>query len=146
MSKILIINGPNLNLLGTREINIYGNTTIEKIKEDCIKKGKEINMQIDFRQTNSEGEIINWLHEVNREFDGLIINPAGYTHTSISILDSLKSINKPKIEIHLSNIYSREEYRKKSITSEAMQGLICGFGKNGYMLAITAINNLLKAN
>ena len=146
MSKILIINGPNLNLLGTRETDIYGNETIEKIKDDCIEKGKEIGIQIDFRQTNSEGEIINWLHEVNKEFDGLIINPAGYTHTSISILDSLKSINKPKIEIHLSNIYSREEYRKKSITGEAMHGLICGFGKNSYMLAITAINNLLKVN
>ena len=118
MSKILIINGPNLNLLGTREINVYGNATIEEIKEDCIKKGKEINMQIDFRQTNSEGEIINWLHEVNREFDGLIINPAGYTHTSISILDSLKSINKPKIEIHLSNIYQEKNIEKNLLLAK----------------------------
>ena len=146
MTKVLLINGPNLNLLGKRELDIYGKESIQDIKNLCIKKADKLNIDIDFRQSNSEGEIISWIHEVNENFDGLIINPAGYTHTSISILDSLKAIKKPRLEIHLSNIYSREEYRKKSITSEAMQGLICGFGKNGYMLAITAINNLLKAN
>ena len=133
MKNVLLINGPNLNLIGARETDIYGNISIDDIKNECIIKGKENNINIDFRQTNSEGEIINWIHEVNGNFDGLIINPAGYTHTSIAILDSLKTIKKPKIEIHLSNIYSREEYRKKSITGEAMNGLICGFGKNGYI-------------
>ena len=143
MKNILLINGPNLNLIGKREINIYGSESMDNIKSECIKKGLENNITIDFRQTNSEGEIINWIHEVNENFDGLIINPAGYTHTSIAILDSLKTIKKPKIEIHLSNIYSREEYRKKSITSEAMNGLICGFGRDSYILGIQAIIKLI---
>ena len=144
MKNVLLINGPNLNLIGARETDIYGNISIDDIKNECIIKGKENNINIDFRQTNSEGEIINWIHEVNDNFDGLIINPAGYTHTSIAILDSLKAIKKPKIEIHLSNIYSREEYRKKSITSEAMHGLICGFEKNSYILSILAIKELIE--
>ncbi len=143
MNKVLIINGPNINLIGSREVDIYGKTNIEDIKKNCIEEAKKINIEIDFRQTNSEGEIINWIHEVNKNFVGLIINPAGYTHTSISILDSLKAVKKPKIEIHLSNIYSREEYRKKSITSEGVNGLVCGFGVYSYILAIQAIKNLL---
>jgi len=146
MKKILIINGPNLNLLGKREVEVYGNTTIKEIENKCLKEGNNKNIEMDFRQSNSEGEIINWIHEVNDNFDGLIINPAGYTHTSIAILDSLKNVNKPKIEIHLSNIYSREEYRKKSITSEGMDGLICGFGENSYILAINAVSNLMENN
>ena len=144
MKNILLINGQNLNLIGKRETNIYGKISINDIKNECIEKGKELNITIDFRQTNSEGEIIDWIHEVDNNFDALIINPAGYTHTSIAILDSLKVVKKPKIEIHLSNIYSREEYRKKSLTSEAMNGLICGFGKEGYILAILAINKLIE--
>jgi len=144
MKNILLINGPNLNLIGTRETGIYGNISIDDIKNECIEKGRKLNITIDFRQTNSEGEIIDWIHEINNNFDGLIINPAGYTHTSIAILDSLKVVKKPKIEIHLSNIYSREEYRKKSLTSEAMNGLICGFGKESYILAISAINELIE--
>jgi len=144
MSKILIINGPNINLIGTRETDIYGKTNISEIENQCKKKGLDINLEVEFRQTNSEGEIINWLHEVNNKFEGLIINPAGYTHTSISILDSLKSITKPKIEIHLSNIYSREEYRKQSITGEGVNGIICGFGVSSYILAIEAIKTLIK--
>ena len=100
MSKILIINGPYIYLIGTRETDIYGKTNISEIENQCKKKGLDINLEVEFRQTNREGEIINWLHEVYNKFEGLIINPAGYTHTSISILDSLKSITKPKIEIH----------------------------------------------
>ena len=110
--KILIINGPNLNLLGQREDDIYGKDTLENIKNVSETKGKSLDITIDF-QSNNEGEIINKLHEVEELYDGLIINPAAYTHSSIAILDSLRAINKPKIEIHLSNIYSREEYRKK---------------------------------
>ena len=144
MKKILIINGPNINLIGTRETDIYGKTNISEIEDQCKKKGINVDLEIDFRQTNSEGEIINWLHEVNNNFEGLIINPAGYTHTSISILDSLKTIKKPKIEIHLSNIYSREEYRKQSITGEGVDGIICGFGVNSYILAIKAIKTLIE--
>ena len=144
MKKVLIINGPNLNLIGEREKDIYGSISFEEIKKECLKESNRLGIEADFRQTNNEGEIINWIHEVNSDYDGLIINPAGYTHTSIAILDSLRSINKPKIEIHLSNIYNREEYRKKSITSEGVNGLISGFGVNSYTLAIQAINNLLS--
>ena len=143
MKKILIINGPNLNLLGNREDNIYGNDSLDKIKSDCEKKGIEKKLEIIFFQSNNEGEIIDKIHEVNDKFDGLIINPAAFTHSSIAILDSLRAINKPKIEIHLSNIYAREEYRKKSITSEGVHGLICGFGGNSYLLGIEAICKLI---
>ena len=141
--KILIVNGPNLNLLGQREDNIYGKETLENIKTACQNKSKLIDIDIDFFQSNNEGEIINKLHEVEKFYDGLIINPAAYTHSSIAILDSLRAISKPKIEVHLSNIYSREEYRKKSITSEGVNGLICGFGSNSYILAIEAISKLI---
>ena len=143
MKKILIINGPNLNLLGNREDDIYGKDSLDKIKSDCEKKGIEKKLEIIFFQSNNEGEIIDKIHEVNDKFDGLIINPAAFTHSSIAILDSLRAIKKPKIEIHLSNIYSREEYRKKSITSEGVHGLICGFGGNSYLLGIEAICKLI---
>ena len=143
MKKILIINGPNLNLLGNREDDIYGKDSLDKIKSDCEKKGIEKKLEIIFFQSNNEGEIIDKIHEVNDKFDGLIINPAAFTHSSIAILDSLRATHKPKIEIHLSNIYSREEYRKKSITSEGVHGLICGFGGNSYLLGIEAICKLI---
>ena len=143
MKKILIINGPNLNLLGNREYEIYGKDSLDKIKSDCENKGIEKKLDIIFFQSNNEGEIIDKIHEVNDNYDGLIINPAAFTHSSIAILDSLRAIKKPKIEIHLSNIYSREEYRKKSITSEGVHGLICGFGGNSYLLGIEAICKLI---
>ena len=143
MKKIIIINGPNLNLLGQREDDIYGKNTLEDIKKICENKGKTRNLEIDFYQSNNEGELINKIQEVAEIYDGLIINPAAFTHSSIAILDSLRAINKPKIEIHLSNIYAREEYRKKSITAEGVNGLICGFGPNSYILGIDAIANLI---
>ena len=143
MKKILIINGPNLNLLGQREESIYGKETLEDIKNNCEKYSSKLKLIIDFYQFNNEGEIIDKLHEVEKIYDGLIINPAAYTHSSIAILDSLRAINKPKIEIHLSNIYNREDYRKKSITSEGVDGLICGFGANSYILGIEAIAKLI---
>ena len=142
-NKIIIINGPNLNLLGNREDNIYGTDSLDDIELKCREKGKELKFEIDFFQSNNEGEIIDKIHEVNGKYDGLIINPAAFTHSSIAILDSLRAINKPKIEIHLSNIYAREEYRKKSITSEGVDGLICGFGGNSYLLGIEAICKLI---
>ena len=143
MKKIVIINGPNLNLLGQREEEIYGKDSLDQIKNNCIKKARELNLGIDFFQSNNEGEIINKIHEVEQKYEGLIINPAAYTHSSIAILDSLRAINKPKIEVHLSNIYTREEYRKKSITSEGVNGLICGFGGNSYILGIEALSKLI---
>ena len=143
MKKIVIINGPNLNLLGQREEEIYGKDSLDQIKNNCIKKARELNLGIDFFQSNNEGEIINKIHEVEQNYEGLIINPAAYTHSSIAILDSLRAIDKPKIEVHLSNIYTREEYRKKSITSEGVNGLICGFGGNSYILGIEALSKLI---
>ena len=143
MKKIIIINGPNLNLLGEREINVYGDESLDDIKRKSIKKCNDLDINCFFCQSNHEGEIINYIQSVNSEYDGLIINPAAFTHTSVAILDALRTIDKPKIEIHLSNIYKREEYRKKSITSEGVDGLICGFGSLSYILAIEAINKLI---
>jgi len=143
MKKILILNGPNLNLLGNREKDIYGKKSLNEIKKLCEEKCESLELKCNFAQNNNEGELINYIQDVEANFDGLIINPAAFTHTSIAILDALRALSKPKIEIHLSNIYTREDYRKKSITSEAVNGLICGFGENSYILAIEAINNLI---
>ena len=143
MNKILIINGPNLNLLGNRETDIYGNTTLAEIERLAKNKANELNLDLSFFQSNSESEIIELIHKVETDFDGLIINPAAFTHTSIALLDALKTISKPKIEIHLSNIYNREDYRKNSITSNGVDGMICGFGPISYILAIEALNSLL---
>ena len=146
MKKILIINGPNLNLLGNREKEFYGDTTLEKIKSLCEKQCKKNGLECVFFQSNHEGELIEKIHSVEKKFEGIIINPAAYTHTSIALLDALRSTSKPKIEIHISNIYAREDYRRKSITSQAVNGVICGFGENGYSLAIEAIQNLIYNN
>ena len=144
MKKIVIINGPNLNLLGSREADIYGKTTLDQIEQLSKNKAKELNLYLDFYQSNSESKIIEQIHKVQTDFDGLIINPAAFTHTSIALLDALKSISKPKIEIHLSNIYNREDFRKKSVTSNGVDGIICGFGSLSYMLAIEALKGLLN--
>ena len=141
--KILIINGPNLNLLGEREESKYGKTSLNEVKKNCDHHGKSIDLEIKFEQSNIEGEIVTMIQKAKGVYDGIIINAAGYTHTSVAILDALRAITKPKIEIHLSNIYTREEYRKKSITSEAVNGVICGFGANSYILAIEAIKDLI---
>ena len=143
MKKIIIINGPNLNLLGNREQQFYGSNSLENIKNECEKKSKTLNLECFFCQSNNEGELIEFIHSAQKDYEGLIINPAAFTHTSVALLDALRSIDKPKIEIHLSNIYSREEYRKKSITSEGVNGLICGFGNLSYILAIEAISKLI---
>tara|TARA_B110000438_G_C15729013_1_gene613409 strand:+ start:531 stop:974 length:444 start_codon:yes stop_codon:yes gene_type:complete len=141
--KIIIINGPNLNLLGSREKNIYGNNSLEDIKDRSITKASELNLDCSFYQTNNEGDLITYIQSAESKYDGLIINPAAFTHTSIAILDALRALSIPKIEIHLSNIYTREEYRKKSITSEGVNGLICGFGAISYILGIEAISKLI---
>ena len=144
MKKIIIINGPNLNLLGNREKNIYGDISLQDIEKKTKEKCKKMNMDLFFCQSNNEGELINFIQSAEEKYDGLIINPAAFTHTSVALLDALRAISKPKIEIHLSNIYNREDYRKKSITSEGVNGLICGFGSLSYILAIEAMNNLLN--
>ena len=146
MKKIIIINGPNLNLLGNREKEIYGNASLEDIKKKSKAKCKELNTEVSFYQSNNEGELINLIQSTETKYDGLIINPAAFTHTSVALLDALRAISKPKIEIHLSNIYNREEYRAKSITAEGVDGIICGFGTLSYILAIEALNSLINVD
>ena len=142
-NKIIIINGPNLNLLGEREQSQYGSTSFEKLKENCYKKGQEIGVEIEFEQSNIEGELVNIIQNARNKFDGMIINAAGFTHTSVAIRDALAIFKKPSIELHISNIYKREEFRHKSMISGVATGVICGLGSNGYILAINAMQELL---
>ena len=144
INKIIIINGPNLNLLGEREQSQYGSITFEKLKENCLKKGKELNINLDFTQSNIEGEIVTIIQKAKSNYDGIIINAAGFTHTSVAIRDALDIFKKPIIELHISNIYKREEFRQKSLISDVVSGGIFGLGSNGYILAIIAMQNLLK--
>ncbi|GIM29533.1 3-dehydroquinate dehydratase [Clostridium polyendosporum] len=145
--KVLVINGPNLNLLGIREKNIYGSKGYKDICEFIKNKAEELKIDVEIFQSNIEGEIINQIHKAyDDKIDGIVINPAAYTHYSIAIYDALKAVNIPTIEIHLSNIHAREEYRKKSVTAPACVGQICGFGYHGYAMALEAmirvVNNL----
>ena len=144
MNNILIINGPNLNLLGEREQSQYGSITFENLKKICLQKAKELNVNLEFTQTNIEGEIVTAIQEARNKFDGIIINAAGFTHTSVAIRDSLTIFKKPIIELHISNIYKREEFRQKSMISDVVTGIICGLGANGYILAINAMQELLN--
>ena len=141
--RILIINGPNLNLLGEREQSQYGTITFDQLKEMCLKKSKELNINLDFLQSNVEGEIITLIQSARNKYDGIIINAAGFTHTSVSIRDALDIFKKPIIELHISNIYKREEFRHKSVISGVVTSVICGFGANGYILAINAMQELI---
>ena len=142
--RIIIINGPNLNLLGEREKPHYGNFSLEELKKKCIQKSKQLDIEIDFRQSNIEGEIVTMIQNARNKCDGIIINAAGFTHSSVAIRDALEIVKKPKIELHISNIYKREEFRQKSLISGVVNGLICGLGVNGYILAINAMHELLK--
>ena len=146
MKKILILNGPNLNLLGNRETDVYGEKSLNDIKQICEEKCNLLKLSCDFIQSNNEGELISLIQSTENDFEGLIINPAAFTHTSVAILDALRAISKPKIEIHLSNIYIREDYRKTSITASGVDGSICGFGYLSYVLALEALNSLLNNN
>ena len=143
-NKIIIINGPNLNLLGEREQSQYGSTTYEQLKENCSRKGQEIGLDIEFAQSNIEGELVNIIQDARKTFDGMIINAAGFTHTSVSIRDALDLFKKPIIELHLSNIYKREEFRQKSLISDVVTGGIFGLGSEGYILAIISLQNTLQ--
>ncbi|MFL2894585.1 MAG: type II 3-dehydroquinate dehydratase [Candidatus Pelagibacter sp.] len=142
-NRILIINGPNLNLLGEREQSQYGSVSFDELKEKCLKKSKELNINLDFIQSNIEGEIVTIIQDARKKYDGMIINAAGFTHTSVSIRDALDVFKKPIIELHISNIYKREEFRHKSMISGVATGVICGLGANGYILAINAMQELL---
>ena len=143
-NKIIIINGPNLNLLGEREQSQYGSTTFEQLKEKCIKKSNEIGIELEFAQSNIEGELVNLIQDARRKYDGMIINAAGFTHTSVAIRDALDLFKKPIIELHISNIYKREEFRHKSLISDIATGGIFGLGVEGYILAIISIEKILK--
>jgi len=143
-NKIIIINGPNLNLLGEREQSQYGSDTFEVLKEKCLTKSKEIGLEVNFIQSNLEGEIVNIIQEARKEYKGMIINAAGFTHTSVAIRDALNLFKKPIIELHISNIYKREEFRHKSLISDVATGGIFGLGIEGYILAIISIQKIIE--
>ena len=143
-NKIIIINGPNLNLLGEREQSQYGSITFDDLKKKCIKKTKELNIDAEFFQSNVEGEIVSKIQDARNNVDGMIINAAGYTHTSVAIRDALDVFKKPIIELHISNIYKREEFRHKSLISNIVTGGIFGLGSEGYILAIISLEKMIK--
>ena len=144
MKKIIIINGPNLNLLGNREQKIYGDKSLDEIEKISKQKSSSLNIDCFFCQSNDEGEIINHIHSVESSYDGLIINPAAFTHTSVAIRDALSIFKKPIIELHISNIYKREDFRQKSLISDISTGGIFGLGTNGYILAIISMQKLIN--
>ena len=143
-NKIIIINGPNINLLGEREQSQYGSITFDQLKENCALKAKELGLNIEFTQSNVEGEIVNQIQNSIKKFDGIIINAAAFTHTSVAIRDALNIFKKPIIELHISNIYKREEFRHKSLISDIATGGIFGLGTEGYILAIISIQKMLQ--
>ncbi len=143
MNEIIILNGPNLNLLGEREKSQYGSSTLKEIENKCKEYGKKLNLNVVFFQSNIEGELVNKIQSSRNDYDGLIINAGGYTHTSVAIHDALKILKIPIIELHISNIYNREEFRHKSLISRVATGIICGFGANGYVMSLNAIKNIL---
>jgi len=142
--NIIIINGPNLNLLGKREESHYGNITYPELEKICLEYAKNKDIKVILKQSNIEGEIVTIIQQAREKYDGLIINAAGFTHTSVAIRDALAIFKKPSIEVHISNIYKREEFRHKSLISDIVTGIICGLGANGYILAINAMQELLK--
>ena len=142
--KIQIINGPNLNLLGKREPDIYGHLTLDEIKKEVDNHCQPKKITADFYQSNIEGELVGKIQEISGSVDGLIINAAAFTHTSVAILDALNTLNIAKIEVHISNVFAREEFRHKSMISKSVNGIICGFGLNSYILAVDAIERIIK--
>ena len=144
MNKIIILNGPNLNLLGEREKNQYGILTLKEIEKKCNEYGKNNNLSVTFFQSNLEGELVEKIQITRNDYNGLIINAGGYTHTSVAIHDALKIIKIPIIELHITNIYNREEFRHKSLISRVAKGVICGFGTEGYIMALNAMKQFLN--
>ncbi len=139
---ILILNGPNLNLLGTREPGVYGATTLADIERDCGAAGRKLGLAVDFRQSNHEGVLVDWIQEARSTAKGIVINPGAYTHTSVAIHDAIRAVGLPVIEVHLSNIFAREEFRHHSYVSPVAVGTICGLGAQGYLLALEAMQTL----
>jgi len=144
MSKLIIINGPNLNLLGEREQTQYGSKDYKFLEKICLNRAKDLNINIEIKQSNIEGDIVNIIQDARKTHDGIIINAAGYSHTSVAIRDALSIFKKPIIELHISNIYKREEFRHKSLISSVVTGIICGLGINGYILAINSIYEMIQ--
>ena len=144
MNKVIILNGPNLNLLGEREKNQYGSFTLKEVEKSCNKYANQNKIDLTFFQSNIEGEIVNKIQDSRNTNDGLIINAGGYTHTSVAIHDALKILQIPIIELHISNIYNREEFRHKSLISKLAKGVICGFGADGYIMALRSMNKFLE--
>lgn len=142
--NIIVLNGPNLNLLGTREPETYGSTTLSEIETMVKKHAEPLGFNIDFRQSNIEGKLVDWIQEAGNKADAIILNAAAYTHTSIALHDAISAISKPVIEVHLSNIFAREEYRHHSFVSDVAAGVICGFGAQGYILAVDALASMLR--
>lgn len=142
--KILVVNGPNLNMLGVREPAVYGRTTLGDVEKLCRRHARPLGLALDFRQSNIEGELVTWIQESRKEHAGIIINAGAYTHTSIAILDALQTAELPVIEVHLSNIYRREEFRHHSYVSLAARAVICGLGPTGYRLALEAMAEILQ--
>lgn len=143
---ILVLNGPNLNLLGTRQPEIYGHTTLDAIEAECHEVANELSLAVDFRQTNHEGELVEWIQQARGKMAGIIINAGAFSHTSVAILDALLACGLPTIEVHLSNIYRRESFRQHSFVSQGATGVICGLGPVGYVLALEALANQLNNN
>ena len=143
-NKIIIINGPNLNLLGEREQSQYGSIDYEQLKKNCSDQARKLNIDLELKQSNIEGELVNFIQDARTKYDGMIINAAGFTHTSVAIRDALNIFKKPIIELHISNIYKREEFRHKSLISDIVTGGIFGLGSDGYILAIIALQKILK--
>ena len=144
MAKVLVIHGPNLNLLGKREKDIYGTFDLKTINSKMEKLAKTLKVDVEFFQSNHEGDIVETIGKVDKKFDAIVINPAAYTHTSVAIRDAISAINIPTIEVHLTNIYAREEFRQKSLISPVAKGLICGFGIDSYLLGLEAAVSALK--
>lgn len=140
---ISVLNGPNLNMLGQREPEIYGKETLDDVEQICFQQAESMGLRIDFRQTNSESELISWVQGCSNRAQGIIINPAAYSHTSVALLDALLSVSLPIVEVHISNIYQREAFRHHSWVSRAATGIICGFGIKGYALALQAMGDLI---
>jgi 3-dehydroquinate dehydratase-2 len=145
MAKVFVLNGPNLNLLGTREPEIYGKTTLEDVEAITREAAKKHGLEVEFRQSNVEGELVNWLQEARDKAAGVIINPAAYTHTSVALHDAIKAIGIPVIEVHMSNIFAREPWRHHSHITPVARGMICGFGADGYVLAVDALAVVIRS-
>lgn len=145
MKPIFVLNGPNLNMLGTREPQTYGRETLKDIEALCAAKAKALGLEVDFRQSNIEGELVGWIQEARGKASGIAINAGAYTHTSVALHDALKAAEVPAVELHLSNVYKREAFRHTSLIAPAVNGVIAGFGSNSYELAIEALAHIINA-